>query len=122
MGVPRLGVELEPQLPADARAIATPDLSRVFDLQHSSWQRRILNPLSKARNRTCNLTVPSWDSSPLRLAGTSCTTSSSIHVLIDVQVAFMSWLLRLVLLLSFIISNYGFLQTDAQEWARRITL
>ena len=30
------------------------------DLHHSSWQRRILNPLSKARDSTCNLMVPSW--------------------------------------------------------------
>ena len=38
----------EPQLPAYARATATPDLSHVFDLQHSSWHCQILNPLSKA--------------------------------------------------------------------------
>ena len=30
----------------------------VFDL-HSSWQRQILNPLSKARDRTHTLMVPS---------------------------------------------------------------
>ena len=28
-------------------------------LHHSSWQRRILNPLSKGRERTRNLMVPS---------------------------------------------------------------
>ena len=28
-------------------------------LRHSSWQCQILNPLSEARNRTCNLRVPS---------------------------------------------------------------
>ena len=38
-------------LPAYATATATQDLSRVFDLHHSSWQRRILNPLSQARDR-----------------------------------------------------------------------
>ena len=42
-----------------AHAIAT-DRSRVFDLHHSSGQHWILNPLSKARDRTCNLMVPSW--------------------------------------------------------------
>ena len=26
----------------------------------SSWQHRVLNPLSEARDRTCNLMVPSW--------------------------------------------------------------
>ena len=34
--------------------------SNVCDLHHSSIQCWILNPLSKARDRTCNLTVPSW--------------------------------------------------------------
>ena len=32
-----------------------PDTSLVCDLHHSSWQRHILNPLSKARDRTCVL-------------------------------------------------------------------
>ena len=36
-------------------ATATPDLSCVYDLHHSSWQHRILNPLSKARDQTCIL-------------------------------------------------------------------
>ena len=36
-------------------AIATPDPSCVCDLQHSSRQRRIRNPLSKTRDRTCVL-------------------------------------------------------------------
>ena len=35
------------------------DLSFVCDLQHSSWQHQILNPLSKARDQTCNLMVHS---------------------------------------------------------------
>jgi len=42
------------------RATAMPDPSRVCDLHHSSRQGRVLNPLSKARDRTCNLMVPSW--------------------------------------------------------------
>ena len=29
-------------------------------LYHSSWQHQILNLLSKARDQTCNLMVPSW--------------------------------------------------------------
>ena len=36
------------------------DLSHVSNLHHSSRQRRILNPLSSARDRTLNLMVPSW--------------------------------------------------------------
>ena len=48
METPRLGVQLELQLPAYVTATATQDLSRDCDLCHSSQQHRILNPLSKA--------------------------------------------------------------------------
>ena len=57
MEVPGLGVESE--LPAYAPVTATWDLSWVCDLHHSSRQCWILNPLSEARDRTCNVTVPS---------------------------------------------------------------
>ena len=50
MEVPSLGVELELQLPAYTTATAARDLNRVFNLHHSSRQRRILNALSKARD------------------------------------------------------------------------
>ena len=50
--VSRLGVRLELQLPVYSTAIAMPDLSCVFDLHHSSWQCRILNPLRKAGDGT----------------------------------------------------------------------
>ena len=59
MEIPRLGVELKLQLLAYTTAMATRDLSRVYDLHLSSRQRRILNPLSEARDRTGNLMVPS---------------------------------------------------------------
>ena len=49
MEVPRPGVKLELQLPAYSTATATPDPSHICDLQHSSWQRWVLNPLSEAR-------------------------------------------------------------------------
>jgi len=52
MEVPRLGVELELQLLAYTTATATLDLSCICNLHHSSWQHRILNPLSKARDQT----------------------------------------------------------------------
>ena len=55
MDVPSLSVKSEPQLPAYTTARATLDPSRVCDLHHSSWQRQILNPLSRARDRTCIL-------------------------------------------------------------------
>ena len=45
MQVPRLGVELELQLPAYSITAAVPDLSSVFNLYHSTWQHWILNPL-----------------------------------------------------------------------------
>ena len=43
MEVPKLGVESELQLPAH---------THVCDLHHTSWQCRILNRLSEARDRT----------------------------------------------------------------------
>ena len=56
---PRLGVQSELQLLATATATATQDPSRICDPHHSSWQCQILNPLSKPRDRTCNLRIPS---------------------------------------------------------------
>ena len=60
MEVPRLGFLSELQLPAYATATSTQDPSWVCDLHHSSRQRRILNPLSEARDRTPNLMYTSW--------------------------------------------------------------
>ena len=50
MEVPRLGVQLQVQL--TAYAIATWDPSHISDLRHSSWQRQILDPPSKASDGT----------------------------------------------------------------------
>ena len=55
MEVPRLGVEPELLLPVYATATATWDPSSVCNPNHSARQRRILNPLSKAMDRTCIL-------------------------------------------------------------------
>ena len=52
MEVPKLGIELELQLPAYTTATATPDQRRVCDLHHSSRQHQIPDPLNKARDRT----------------------------------------------------------------------
>ena len=49
MKVPRLGVKLELQLLAYAIATATPDLSHICDLHHSSQKCQIPKPLSEAR-------------------------------------------------------------------------
>ena len=59
MEVPRLGVELELQLAAYTTATAMQDPSLVCNRHHSSQQHQILNPLSKARDWTCNLMDPS---------------------------------------------------------------
>ena len=60
MEVPRLWVKLELQLPAYPTATAMQEPSCVCDLHHSSRQCRILNPLSKTRDRTCVLLDTSW--------------------------------------------------------------
>ena len=52
MEVPRLGVKSELQLPASTTAMATPDLSCIWDLHRSSPQYQILNPLSKTKDGT----------------------------------------------------------------------
>ena len=70
MKVPGLGVKLELQLPAYATATAVPDLSCVCDLHHSSWQRRILNPLSEARDLTRVLMDNGRVHQPLSMMGT----------------------------------------------------
>ena len=57
--VPRLRVESELQLPAFPTATATLDPSHVCNLHHSPQQPRILNPLSKTRDWTHILMVPS---------------------------------------------------------------
>ena len=56
MEFPRLGIQLELQLPAHTTAMAMPDPSRVCHLYHRSWQCWIHNPLSKARDRNLILT------------------------------------------------------------------
>ena len=60
MEVPRLGVELELQLPAYATATAMWDPSHICNLQHSSQQCQIVNLLSEARDQTHVLIDTSW--------------------------------------------------------------
>ena len=55
MEIPRLGVELELQLPAYATATAMWDPSCVCYIHRSSRQHQILNPLREATDRTCIL-------------------------------------------------------------------
>ena len=65
------GVQSELQLQAYSRAAATRDPSCVCDLHHSSRQCRVLNPLSKGKDQTRNLVVPSQIHSPLSHDGNS---------------------------------------------------
>ena len=78
MEILRLGVQLELWLLAYVTAIATSDLSHMFDLQHCSWQCWILNPLIKARGRTQNLMVPSQIHFCCATMGTLLPHSSSV--------------------------------------------
>ena len=55
MEVPRVRVESELQLLAYTTDTATPDPSYICNLCCISWQCRILNPLSEARDRTHNI-------------------------------------------------------------------
>ena len=55
MEIPGLGVELELQLLSYTTALATQNLSHIFDRHYSSWQSQILNSLIRARDRTCIL-------------------------------------------------------------------
>ena len=55
MKFPRVGAESEVQLPAYTTATEIQDLSCIRNLHRSLRQRQILNPLNKARNRTCIL-------------------------------------------------------------------
>ena len=71
MEVPRLGFKLELELPAYPTATATQDSNRICDLQHSSWQHWILNPLSEARDPTYILMDTSWAPNLLSHNGTS---------------------------------------------------
>ena len=68
--VPRLGVELRLQLPAYATATATQDPRSVCNLHHSSRQYQILNPLGKAKDRTCIRIDTSWVHYRWAMAGT----------------------------------------------------
>ena len=58
--IPRLGVQLELQLLAYTTATAMPYPSHICDVDHSSQQCWILNPLSKARDLTCVFMNTIW--------------------------------------------------------------
>ena len=86
MDIPRLGVQSELWLPATATA--TSDPSRICDLHHSSWQRRILNPLSEARDGTRNLTVPSRIHFHCAKTGTPRRTFKASYILLNLFLSY----------------------------------
>ena len=63
--VPRLGSKSKLHFPAYTTATAMWNSSCDCDLHHSSWQCQILNPLSKARDRTLILTDTSLVVNPV---------------------------------------------------------
>ena len=80
MEVLRLGVQSEQKLPAyttaTVTATAATDLSRAWDLRHSSRQCQILNPLSEARDRTRVL----MDASQVRYPLSHDRNSTHFHI------------------------------------------
>ena len=72
-------------------ATATQDPSRICDLHHISRWHRILNPLSKAQDRTHNLVVPSRIRFCCTMTGTpdfrilERTTFIIIFIIVDLQ-------------------------------------
>jgi len=81
--VPRLGVKSELQPLFYTIATATPDPSCICDLHHSSWQRWIFNPLSKARDRTRNLMVSSWIHFHCAMTGTPDLPKVTISLMLS---------------------------------------
>ena len=91
MEVPRPGVESGQQLrPTDTTATATPNLSHVCDLHHSSQQHWMLNPLSSSRDGTRILMDTSW----IRFCCATTGTPSRIpsRILFGVK-CFLSWII-----------------------------
>ena len=70
MEVPRLGTELEQQLPSYTTATAMLDPTHVCNLYQSSGQCQMLNPVSKAGDQTHILRDTSWVLNPLSHTGT----------------------------------------------------
>ena len=60
MEAPKLGVEAKLQLLALCHSHSHTRSELCLRLHHSSWQCWILNPLSRAMDQTCVLTVTSW--------------------------------------------------------------
>ena len=71
MEVPRLGVESELQLPVYTTVTAMQDPSHICNLHRRLQQRRMLNPLSEARDQTNILVTRCGVLNPLSHNGNS---------------------------------------------------
>ena len=99
MEIPRLGVESELHLLRlwHSHSTATWDLSHVCYWHHSSWQRWILTPLSRAKDWTCILMDTGWVLNPLSRNG----NSASAFLISSQLVLDHIWVVRNSLLLLF---------------------
>ena len=95
MDVPKL------YLLACATATATPHPSHVFNLHHHSWQQRLLNPLSKARDRTCIL----MDTSQIHFRWATMGTPLFLFLMwLLKKLKLYTWL-KFVLLITFLLNS-----------------
>ena len=88
MEVPGLGVKKELQLPATATATAMPDPRHICDPRLSSQQRRVLNPLSKARDPIRILLDTMLGSLPAEPQQELLRSSPSYHMFFPPKVEF----------------------------------
>ena len=89
------------------------DLSCVCDLYHSSWQHRIINPLSEARDWTHNIMVPSW----IHFCCATMGTPHSVYFSFQTFVVFTSRKLCIVFDMSFTLKHnmLNFLLVSLEE-------
>ena len=85
--VPGLGVESVLWLLAYATATVMQDPSRICGLHHSPWQRWILNPLTKARDRTQVFMDTSQVLNPVSHNGNSLTHLNTDCILIKIALS-----------------------------------
>ena len=93
MEVPRLGFQSELQLPAYTTATTTRDLSRVCDPHHSSWQRWISDPLSKAKDQILIL----MDTSQICFLCATMGTPDSVNYFTFLDFSCLTWRLWIII-------------------------
>ena len=77
---------------AYATATATQNLSHICDLHHSSQQRWILNPLSRARGQTLIFMDISWFHYHWAITGTpKSILDDTVSLILQICIAFLLW-------------------------------